>query len=166
MTKIANASFKVGTEYFNEMWDHVVNGFGPRYDSDNPLRSLNTMDLAGNVVCGNELCRTLGLIWVQDAQDLVLYGRERTLNTVAECVNQFHGINGFGVERGFVSETRRLKSEDIRAKEVHTLTRMRKKNKLMHLVAGDYPHLRDWGATLEIDLLWETEINGLRCGPK
>lgn len=165
MTKIENASFKVGVEYFNEMWHHVVNGFSSRYDSDNPLRSLNTTNLPGVVVGRDALCRALGLIWVCDAQDIVLYGRERTLNTVAKCVDEFNGIHGDYVQRGLNVSLTRQKSDDIERREVQTLMRMRNKNKLMHVVAVDYPSVRDWGSTLEIDLLWGTEVNGLKCGP-
>lgn len=142
-------SWKLGVRLFEDVLEHVRLGFSRTYDSDDPLTFV-VIDPTAKLRGVHELGIAAGIATVSDDGMLYLFGRERTLATVAEATNK--GIDGKIVLRGFLSDFDGVRSAAMERRLRLSREKIVSKLLLAHLVAEHFPDLRDWEAEGEIVL--------------
>ena len=153
---------KIGAYHAGHLFDLVCLGGLPNlYESDNPLRSLQVEVPVTNL---DSLCRAITGTWVLSDNHLLLYGRESALLTVADVANEFGKLDGGPAWQSFRNEFGGYYSEEMEKRAAEILKQVRSDLYLMHLIAAEHPHLRDWGHGTEAEIVLLKEAQGDQYG--
>lgn len=153
---------KIGAYHAAHLRDLMCDGaMAKTYDSDNPLTRLQ-VDVPVHDL--EKLSEAITGAWVETNFGLLLYGRESALTSVADVADEFGKIDGEQAARAFNNEFGGYYSEEMQRRAAAVYARVSNINKLLHLVAGEHPPLRNWDHNTEAEIVLYEQAAGYRYG--
>ena len=153
---------KIGAYHAAHLREMMCDGvLWKRYDSDNPITRLQ---VEAEVKDLEKLSEAITGAWVETDGGLLLYGRESALTTVAQVADEFGKVDGEQAARAFNNEFGGYYSEELQRRAAAVHARVANINKLLHLVAGEHPPLRNREHGTEAEIVLYEQVAGYRYG--